>query len=91
MLRSSARSIPAYRISVFRTAPGWTAYLDLAGPAVGVLIVGFAEGLGAAKTYAAKAGYQISANRELIGLVPPTSGPGCAPGWWSTEACPRPR
>ena len=28
---------------------------------MGVLIVGFAEGLGAAKTYAAKAGYQIVA------------------------------
>ncbi len=43
-------------------------YLKLAGPAVGVMLVGFAEGLGAAKTYAARDGYQISANRELIGL-----------------------
>src|SRR6478735_1001043 len=33
-------------------AGGLSSYLDLAGPAVGVLIVGFAEGLGAAKTYA---------------------------------------
>ena len=30
--------------------------------------MGFAEGLGAAKTYAAKEGYDIDANRELIGL-----------------------
>ena len=32
------------------------------------MLVGFAEGLGAAKTYAARNGYQISPNRELIGL-----------------------
>jgi sulfate permease, SulP family len=43
-------------------------YLKLAGPAVGVMLVGFAEGLGAAKTYAARNRYQISPNRELIGL-----------------------
>jgi high affinity sulfate transporter 1 len=43
-------------------------YVKLAGSAVGVMLVGFAEGLGAAKTYAARDGYQISPNRELIGL-----------------------
>lgn len=43
-------------------------YLKLAGSAVGVLLVGFAEGLGAAKTYAAKNGYAIDVNRELAGL-----------------------
>jgi|HubBroStandDraft_3_1064219.scaffolds.fasta_scaffold44498_2 SulP family sulfate permease len=43
-------------------------YLKLAGPAVGIMLVGFAEGLGAAKTYAARDGYEISPNRELIGL-----------------------
>ena len=43
-------------------------YLKLTGSAVGVMLVGFAEGLGAAKTYAARNGYQISPNRELIGL-----------------------
>jgi len=43
-------------------------YLKLAGPAVGVMLVGFAEGLGAAKTYAARNGYEISPNRKLIGL-----------------------
>lgn len=36
--------------------------------AAGVMLVGFAEGLGAAKTYAQKHGYRIDANRELIGL-----------------------
>lgn len=34
-------------------------YLTLVGVAVGVLLVGYAEGLGAAKTHAAKAGYDI--------------------------------
>jgi len=43
-------------------------YLKLAGSAAGVMLVGFAEGLGAAKTYAARDGYQIDANRELVGL-----------------------
>jgi sulfate permease, SulP family len=43
-------------------------YLKLAGAAVGIMLVGFAEGLGAAKTYAAKNGYEIDANRELAGL-----------------------
>jgi len=43
-------------------------YLDLVGPAVGVLLIGFAEGLGAARTYAAKEGYDIEPDRELGGL-----------------------
>jgi sulfate permease, SulP family len=43
-------------------------YVKLAGPAVGVMLVGFAEGLGAAKTYAARDRYEISPNKELIGL-----------------------
>jgi MFS superfamily sulfate permease-like transporter len=32
------------------------------------MLVGFAEGLGAAKTYAARADYDIDPNRELLGL-----------------------
>jgi high affinity sulfate transporter 1 len=43
-------------------------YLDVAPAAVGVMLVGFAESLGAAKTYAARDHYEIDANRELIGL-----------------------
>lgn len=43
-------------------------YLALAGSAVGLMIVGFAEGLGAAKTYAARDHYEVDANRELLGL-----------------------
>ena len=43
-------------------------YLDLTASAVGLMVVGFAEGLGAAKTYAAKNHYEVDANSELIGL-----------------------
>jgi sulfate permease, SulP family len=43
-------------------------YLDLAASGVGVMLIGFAEGLGAAKTYATRNHYEIDANRELIGL-----------------------
>ena len=47
---------------------GWRDYLDLAPAAVGVMLVGFAEGLGAAKTYATRNHYEVDANRELLGL-----------------------
>jgi SulP family sulfate permease len=43
-------------------------YLDLSAGAVGLMLVGFVEGLGAAKTYAARNHYEIDANRELMGL-----------------------
>lgn len=43
-------------------------YTTLLGAAGGVLLVGFAEGLGAAKTYAVREGYEIDPNRELLGL-----------------------
>ncbi|WP_278264863.1 SulP family inorganic anion transporter [Nocardia sp. AG03] len=59
---------------------GFHDYLDLLGPAVGVLVIGFAEGLGAAKTYAAKAGYTIDPNRELFGLGAANLGSGLASG-----------
>ncbi|MGW6724296.1 SulP family inorganic anion transporter [Nocardia sp. NPDC055029] len=59
---------------------GFDDYLDLLGPAIGVLLIGFAEGLGAAKTYAAKAGYAIDANRELFGLGAANLGSGLGSG-----------
>jgi sulfate permease, SulP family len=43
-------------------------FLKLAGGGIGVMLVGFAEGLGAAKTYAARHHYDIDVNRELLGL-----------------------
>ncbi|MGA9872995.1 MAG: SulP family inorganic anion transporter, partial [Rhodococcus sp. (in: high G+C Gram-positive bacteria)] len=62
------------------TAIGVSDYLDLVGPAVGVLLIGFAEGLGAAKTYAAKAGYTVDPNRELLGLGAANVGSGLCSG-----------
>ncbi len=55
-------------------------FLNLLGGAVGVMLIGFAEGLGAAKTYAAKEGYDIDANRELLGLGTANIGAGLASG-----------
>ncbi len=55
-------------------------YLDLAGPAVGLMLIGFAEGLGAAKSYAAKNHYEIDANRELLGLGAANIGSGLSSG-----------
>ena len=43
-------------------------YGALAPGAIGVMLVGFAEGLGAAKTYASRNHYEIDPSRELIGL-----------------------
>src|SRR6202012_2804869 len=43
-------------------------YGRLAAGGIGVMLVGFAEGLGAAKTYAERDHYEIDANRELLGL-----------------------
>lgn len=43
-------------------------YGALAAGGIAVMLVGFAEGLGAAKTYAARQHYEIDVNRELLGL-----------------------
>jgi MFS superfamily sulfate permease-like transporter len=40
----------------------------LAGGAVGVMLIAFAEGLGAAKAYAGRGGPRVDANRELLAL-----------------------
>ena len=55
-------------------------YLDVAPAAVGVMLIAFAEGLGAAKTYAARNHYAIDANRELIGLGAANLGSGLSSG-----------
>ncbi|WP_432119610.1 SulP family inorganic anion transporter [Streptomyces sp. bgisy032] len=52
----------------------------LAAGSVGVLLVAFAEGLGAAKTYAARDHYEIDADRELIGLGAAGLGAGLSSG-----------
>jgi MFS superfamily sulfate permease-like transporter len=53
---------------------------DLFGPSLGVMLVGFAEGLGAAKTYAAREHYDIDTNRELLGLGAANVAAGMASG-----------
>jgi SulP family sulfate permease len=58
----------------------WNQYSDLLGPCVGVMLIGFAEALGAAKTYAAREGYDIDPNRELIGMGAANLGSGLASG-----------
>ena len=55
-------------------------YLALAPAAAGVMLVGFAEGLGAAKTYAARHHYEVDANRELVGLGAANIGAGLSSG-----------
>jgi sulfate permease, SulP family len=55
-------------------------YLDLAPAAFGVMLVGFAEALGAAQTYAQKEHYEIDPNRELIGLGTANIGAGLSSG-----------
>jgi sulfate permease, SulP family len=55
-------------------------YLALAPAAAGVMLVGFAEGLGAAKTYAAAHHYEVDANRELLGLGAANLGSGLSSG-----------
>jgi sulfate permease, SulP family len=59
---------------------GLSDYLDLAPAAVGAMLIGFAEGLGAAKTYAAQNNYEIDANRELLGVGAANIGAGLSSG-----------
>ena len=59
---------------------GWSDYTGLIGSAIGVLLVGFAEGLGAAKTYAQQAHYEIDPNKELMGLGAANLGAGLTSG-----------
>ncbi|MBM7477380.1 SulP family inorganic anion transporter [Oerskovia jenensis] len=62
------------------TGIDWNTYTDLIGPAAGVMLVGFAEALGAAKTYASREGYDIDPDRELVGMGAANLGSGLASG-----------
>jgi anti-anti-sigma factor len=55
-------------------------YFATAATAVGLMLVGFAEGLGAAKTYASRDGDVIDANRELIAVGTANLGAGLCQG-----------
>ena len=55
-------------------------YFAASASAVGIMLVAFAEGLGAAKTYAAENHYEIDPNRELIGVGAANIGSGFCQG-----------
>jgi sulfate permease, SulP family len=55
-------------------------YLALVAGAVGLVLLGFVEGLSAAKAFAAKAGYEVDPNRELVGLGAANVGAGLLQG-----------
>jgi SulP family sulfate permease len=53
---------------------------QLSAGAIGIMLVGFAEGLGAAKIYATRDRYEIDTNRELIGVGAANLGAGLSSG-----------
>lgn len=55
-------------------------YLAAGTSAAGIMLVGFAEGLGAAKTYATRNHYDIDTNKELLGLGAANLGCGLSSG-----------
>ncbi|MDN5698543.1 MAG: STAS domain-containing protein, partial [Rubrobacter sp.] len=55
-------------------------YLSLLPSAIGIALIGFAEGLGAAKSYATRNHYEVDANRELLGLGAANLGAGFSGG-----------
>ena len=59
---------------------GWDDYAALTASAVGIALVAFAEGLAAAKSYAAAVGDRIDANRELVALGAANIGAGLTSG-----------
>jgi sulfate permease, SulP family len=55
-------------------------YLVLGRDALAIMLLSFVEGLAAAKGFAAKGGYELDANRELIGLGAANLGSGLSGG-----------
>jgi sulfate permease, SulP family len=73
---SIASGLPPFGLPELRLAD----YASVVAGAVGIALVGFAEGLAAAQTYAAKAGYDIDADRELVGVGVANLGAGLCAG-----------
>ena len=61
--------------------PGWDIMGDIFVGALAVIVVAFAESYAAAKSYAAKFGYQVDANQEMIGLGAANLGAGLSGGF----------
>ena len=77
--RSSARCRAGCRRSAFPTSLGATSWRCSAA-AGGMVLVIFSESLGAAQTFAAKYGYEIDPNQELIALGVANAGSGLVGG-----------
>jgi sulfate permease, SulP family len=61
-------------------AAGLGQYLAMLGPAFGVALLGFVEGLGAAKAYAVRNHYDVDPDQELVGLGTANLGSGLSGG-----------
>jgi high affinity sulfate transporter 1 len=59
----------------------WGDVADLLPGALGIVLVGFAESVAAARTYASKYGYEIDADQELIALGAANLGAGFSQGF----------
>jgi high affinity sulfate transporter 1 len=55
-------------------------YFGVMASAAGIMLVGYAEGLGAARSYAARTGEDINANKELVALGAANVGSGLCSG-----------
>ena len=73
---SIASGLPPFGLPDLRLAD----YAAVVAGAVGIALVGFAEGLAAAQTYAAKAGYDVDPDRELLGVGVANLGAGLCAG-----------
>jgi high affinity sulfate transporter 1 len=61
--------------------PGWDIMSDIMVGALAVIVVAFAESYAAAKSYAARFGYEVDANQEMIGLGAANLGAGLSGGF----------
>jgi high affinity sulfate transporter 1 len=73
---SIASGLPPFGLPELRLAD----YTAIVAGAVGIALVGFAEGLAAAQTYASKAGYDVDPDRELLGVGAANLGAGLCAG-----------
>jgi high affinity sulfate transporter 1 len=66
------------------TGVTWDAFVDMLPGALGILIVGFAEGVAIAKAYAAKYEYRIDPNQEMLAYGAASIGAGVLQGYTVT-------
>jgi SulP family sulfate permease len=66
------------------TGVTWDAFVDMLPGALGILIVGFAEGIAIAKSYAEKYEYRIDPNQEMLAYGAASIGAGALQGYTVT-------